>query len=387
MAYLIKRSSNAEIDITDGVTGRMPLPTPVWQEWVKILGVPAPGYTIVSDALWNSLPVLGVIPAPPPPAPNPTPTPVPAPVPPGAWPTRATSGVPAGFLTVAPPAGWAWRTSTAPAAMFTTEIIGGVAHKVFTGYAFNAATEYVIVDDPRVCFRKCAFTASGTISNTMSLVQLQPSCAGVIAEDCDFDGGGSHNRCLWGDSGDIVVRRCYFTRFGNSAVEKNDRTGMFSIDVSDSCLVEVKGWPASDHADGVQMGGGKSYTVRHCSIAIEPFRTTDGDTTTFGAVSNSCASCWAELGNVTGDVLIDNNLLAGGGSVMYVQAVAPYVFKGKAAVTNNVFDRKRYPSLHNTASVWFVLAPTGVPSQLVWSGNRYEDGTVVSQATAVQATQ
>lgn len=376
MAYLIKRSSNDEIDITDGVSGRMALAAAVWQEWVKILGVAAPGYIIVSDALWYSLPVITPASAPPAPAPPP---PAPAPPPSSAYPTAATTGVPAG--TAMTTRTDVWRTSQATA---TTETINGKSYRVITAYDFRAAGQYMAVDNPYVAFRKCKFSATGAISNTMSLVQLQPGCLAVLVEDCEFDGGPIHNRCLWGDAGDIVVRRSKFTRFGNSAVEKNDRTGTFSMDVQDCYLDEVKGWPPADHTDGLQMGGGKSFTAVHNSISVEPYNGTDGDTSN---VSNSCIGMWAELGDVTGDVLIQNNLLAGGGSVIYCEQKAPYAFRGHCTVQGNVFDRKRYPSLKNTASVWFILAPVGLPAGFVWASNVYESGAPVTQATAMQATQ
>ena len=250
-----------------------------------------------------------------------------------------------------------------------TEIIGGVIYKVFDGYSFDTGTtgQYFSVDDPNVLFRNVRFTTSGQVSNTSAMVQQASSNQLLVIEDSEFDGGPYHQRGVQGDYGDITVRRSRFTRFGNAGVEMNNRSGTASLTVEDSYFYEPKGWNPSDHVDGIQVGGGRNVTIRHNTVLIEPYGGAAGDTS---YVSNSALGLWAELGDVTGSVVVDHNLLAGGGRVIYIEQKSPYRWLGPVSVTNNVFDMRFGPN----GGVWGPLAPIGLPSQLVWSGNTWSNG-------------
>lgn len=308
-----------------------------------------------------------------------------------AYPTNANTGVPTGTAMTTIAVGAAvWRTTVDGASGFTTEVIGGNSYKVYTAKAFTGTTGYIYLDDPWVKFVNCRFTWTGQISNTLSMVQGSSALAALIANDCSFDGGTAfHNRGIWSDYGHITILRGNFQHNGNSCVEKNDRSGVGDFIVTDSYLVESKGWPPADHADLLQVGGARNVTIQHNTMWMEPYGATDGDTS---YISNSCIGCWAELGNVSGNVLIDNNQMAGGGSIMYVQPKAPYVFQGTVTVSNNRFDRAHFPSLQGAGftpttghgTQWFMLYPT-YPSQLSWTNNKFEDGSTVTLATAVSS--
>ena len=198
----------------------------------------------------------------------------------------------------------------------------------------------------------------------------------LVIEDSDFDGGPSHNRGVHGDFSDIVISRSEFTRFGNAGVEMNNRSGTASLTVEDSYFYEPKGWNPSDHVDGIQVGGGGNVTIRHNTVLIELYGGATGDTS---YVSNSALGLWAELGNVTGAVVVDHNLLAGGGRVIYLEQKSPFAWLGPVSVTNNVFDT-RFGAL---GGVWGPLAPIGLPSQFNWSNNTWANGVSLSvqQAT------
>ena len=151
----------------------------------------------------------------------------------------------------------------------------------------------------------------------------------------------------------------------------NNRSGTASLTVEDSFFYEPKGWNPSDHVDGIQVGGGHNVTIRHNTVLIEPFGGAEGDT---GYVSNSALGLWAELGNVTGAVVVDGNLLAGGGRVIYLEQKSPFAWLGPVSVTNNVFDT-RFGAL---GGVWGPLANLGLPSQLNWSNNTWTNGVPLS---------
>lgn len=373
--WLFKRKDHPEIIVSDLLWSKPVVDdsitdearrVKVWQEVASIIGH---DFIEISDDAWTSIMAAPAAGAPPPPPPTPVP-------PPPKFPTAETTGVPPGAI-LKPQIDVSLASDLIHWGLSRAVTIDGLPYQAVDEAALWTSTRPLIVDVPYFALRKSSMTATGPISNTSALIQLSGTCKSFLAEDFYGDGGPAHNRIIAGDPGDIVVRRAHLTRFGNAAVEKNDRTGSFSMLVEDSYLHESKGWAAPDHADGLQMGAGKHFMARRNTIVIEPFRAVDGDEGA-GAVSNSCVGVWAELGHVTGDVLVEANLLAGGGSILYLQAKAPYTFKGNVTVQGNVFDRRRFPSLGGRAAIWFILAQTsGIPPQLVWASNCWEDGTTV----------
>src|SRR4029079_9019102 len=120
-----------------------------------------------------------------------------------------------------------------------------------------------------------------------------------------------------------------------------------------------------------QVGGGRNVTIVNNTVLITPYGGADGD---FDYVSNSALGLWAELGNVVGTVLVDHNHLAGGGRIMYLEQKSPFEWQGPVVVTNNMFDR----ALTEHGGIWGVLFPDGLPDNLTWTDNTWEDGTPVS---------
>ena len=290
------------------------------------------------------------------------------------FPVETNTGVPSGIV-LRP---WSGPDRSSAVTGLPTEAIGGVTYKVFDGYIFDTGTtgQYFSVDDPNVLFRNVRFTTSGQVSNTSAMLQQASSNQSLVIEDSEFDGGPYHQRGVQGDYGNITVRRSRFTRFGNAGVEMNNRSGGASLTVEDSYFYEPQGWNPSDHVDGIQVGAGGNVTIRHNTVLIEPYGGAAGDTS---YVSNSALGLWAELGDVTGLVVVDHNLLAGGGYVIYLEQKSPYQWQGPVSVTNNVFDTRFGPN----GGIWGPLYPSGLPSQLVWSGNTWTNG---ASLTLQQAT-
>lgn len=253
-----------------------------------------------------------------------------------------------------------------------TRVIGGMTYKVFSGYLFDSGTSgnYFYIDDPYVLFENVRFTTSGLVSNTSAMLQQSASSVGLVVQTSDFDGGPNHQRGIQADYG-ITVTSSEFTRFGNAAVEMNNRNGAGSLDVENSYLYEPKGWNRADHTDGIQVGGGKNITIRNNTVLIQPYGQTEGDTS---YVSNSALGLWAELGNVTGTVVVNHNLIAGGGRVVYLQQKSPYSWQGPVIVSDNVFDL----CFTSKGGVWGPLYPSGLPSQLTWTGNTWSNSAPLS---------
>ena len=108
----------------------------------------------------------------------------------------------------------------------------------------------------------------------------------------------------------MVVTSSNFTRFGQAGIEMNNRSGTASLTVQDSYFAEIPGWPQPYHVDGIQVGAGENVTIQHNTVLVPQYGGSQGDTS---YVSNSVLGLWAELGNVTGTVTVEGNLLAGGG--------------------------------------------------------------------------
>ena len=293
-------------------------------------------------------------------------------LPPGSLPTFDNTGVPAD-VTLTP----STLLLSSDAAEQPTRAIDGNTYKVFSGLLFDFGTtgNYFDVDDPFVLFENCQFTTASLVSNSSSMVQAESvALNGLIFDHCTFDGGPFHNRNAQSDYG-LKAIACNCTRFGNAAFEMNNREGDADMEVRDCYLFEPQGWNPSDHVDGIQVGGGRNVTIVNNTVLITPYGGTDGDT---DYVSNSALGLWAELGNVTGTVLVDHNYLAGGGRIMYLEQKSPYAWQGPVTVSDNVFDRE----FTKHGGIWGVLFPDGLPDNLAWTGNIWEDGTAVSLGAA-----
>lgn len=294
------------------------------------------------------------------------PAPVPAPVPVGTFPTATSTGVLAGVgLTTS-----TLRRTTA----FTnipTKTIDGVIYTWLKNYQFLFTNDYFYCDAPTY-FENCLFVSTGLVSNTSAMVQANSVAKNALIFDhCSFDGGPYHNRNAQSDYG-LKVYSANCTRFGNAAFEMNNRDGTADMEVRDSYLFEPKGWQPADHTDGIQVGGGRNVTIVNNTVRVTSHNTD-------GGASNSCLGLWAELGNVTGTVLVDHCLLSGGGKIMYLEQKSPYSWQGQVTVQNNTFSRE----FESHGGIWGVLYPSGLPSKLAWLNNVWDDGTAVSLAQAV----
>ncbi len=291
------------------------------------------------------------------------------------YPTAASSGVPGGVALTSWP--WALRTS---AASVPTEVKNGRTCQVFYRYLVSlSGGSYLSVDTPCAIFRQSRFVTSGAVSNGSALLQQGNGNAYLEVTSSDFDGGPSYQRGVQGDQADLVVTFSKFARFGEAGVEMNNRSGTASLTVEDSYFYEAPGWPGSYHVDGIQVGAGKNVSIRRNTVLIEPWGGTPGQTS---YVSNSALGIWAELGDVKGTVIVDSNLLAGGGYAVYVQQSGPYVFRGAVFVTNNVFDQR----FSGKCGIWGPLYTRGIPSGLQWLGNAFSSGAPLSLALALTYT-
>ena len=231
---------------------------------------------------------------------------------------------------------------------------------------FGDSGEYIYVDVPCAVFRNSSFHTDAAVENTGALIQQAPENQLLIVEHSDFDGGPQHQRGVQADHAALIVRSSRFTRFGNAGVEFNNSAANADLEVVDSYLQESSGWNPEDHVDGIQVGAGRNVTIRGNTVLIPAYGDERKDT---NYVSNSALGIWAELGDVTGTVMIDHNVLGGGGRVIYLQQKPPFTFDGAVSVTDNVIVRQYSPR----GGIWSVLYPEGLPANLQWSANVFDD--------------
>lgn len=257
------------------------------------------------------------------------------------------------------------------------EVRNGTSYTVMDGYHFDSGPSgrYLAVDVARMIIRNSRFSAQTGVSNTGAIVQVGADNDDLIVEHSEFDGGPAYNRGVQSDVADLTITASQFHNTGEAGVEKNNPDGATSLTVRDSYFTNSPGWPADDHVDGIQVGGGKDVTIEHNTVLNPVYGGKQGDD---DYVSNSALGLWAEIGNVTGDVVIKDNLLGGGGYTVYLQAKPPYSWRGTATVTGNVFDTRWSP----VSGRWGPLFTSGLPSKLTWSNNSYSTGAPLTLAEA-----
>ncbi len=249
---------------------------------------------------------------------------------------------------------------------------------VFDGFDIDLADsgDYLYVDVPCALFRNSRFRTNSVVSNTSAIVQQANANELLIIDHCDFDGGPFHQRGIQANWAALLVLDSRFVRFGNAAAEFNDEAATHDFTMIGNYAEETAGWDPSDHVDGIQVGAAGSVTIRDNTVLVTPY---GDDTRSTDYVSNSAVAIWAELGDVTGSVVVEGNLLAGGGHVMYLEQKPPYVFRGSVVVTGNVIDRRYSP----LGGIWGVLADTSLPSDLSWVDNQFDDGSPISLQSAI----
>lgn len=297
------------------------------------------------------------------------------PVPSSAFPTQATTGIEPGVV-IKTYSGSLNSSSIAG----TTEVVDGVSYKVIDGYLIDVpAGSYFSISGQNTLIRNTRFIGHGEPSNTSALVQAGGSIT-IRFDNVELNANG-YSRGIQSDTAHIIVNKSKLLNTSDSAVEKNDRSMSSDFTVTNTYIASDCSWTSRDsdaHTDGLQWGGARNVLVKNNAILIQANMN--------GCVSNSAIGGWAELGNVNSSV-IDHNLLGGGGATMYLESKGSFTW-GSATITNNVFDR-RYGGAGcsrtgQTSGLWKVLYPGGLPANLVWSGNTFDDGSSVSIALAKQ---
>ena len=148
-----------------------------------------------------------------------------------------------------------------------------------------------------VTFRNVKIVFTGALNSDFTMVNLNNN-SGTVFQDCELDGQGNVARAIAGSG--VIVRNCEIHHVGNGIetdtpllVEGNYIHDIYEPDGTD--------W----HADGIQTPmSNDNVTIRHNTV--------------FGRdPSTSAINIMGTLADPATDVLIEHNLLAGGGYTVY----------------------------------------------------------------------
>ncbi|WP_424528692.1 hypothetical protein ACOZ38_03050 [Sphaerisporangium viridialbum] len=182
-----------------------------------------------------------------------------------------------------------------------------------------------------------------------SIIQAE-GASGAVIEDCEISGDGVV-KAQWGvlnQGGDITVRRANIHTVSNSVGTDH---GL----IEDSYMHDFKEYPG-DHVTGPQINGspqkGLTLTIRHNTILNQIAQT-------------SAISIYQDFSRAH-DVLIERNLLGGGGYAIYGGA-GKFGTPTNIRIIGNVFTRRLFPK----GGFWGPLTYFDTKGK----GNRFEGNT------------
>jgi hypothetical protein len=175
---------------------------------------------------------------------------------------------------------------------------------------------------------------------------------GIVIEDCEIDGGRLNPGASAVGYDGYTIRRCDIHGTGSGLHMTNN------VVIEDNWVHDLHEGDDS-HNDAVITNGGSNLVVRHNTLENPHTQT-------------AVVALYGDLAPVT-DVIVENNLLAGGGYVVYGGSVPGKRFSAQAArirVTGNRFGRAFFPDGGRFGPVsGFDPSRPGN----VWAGNVWHD--------------
>jgi hypothetical protein len=215
----------------------------------------------------------------------------------------------------------------------------------------TATALYIPASVSNVVFRNVRFIYTGPFNSTFTIMNNQGQ--NITFEDVEFDGRDNVARAIAGIGINTTVRGANIHNVGNGLETRGP------LLIEDSYIHDIhssagSGW----HADGIQTPhtapANSNITIRHNTVVL-----TGGET---GAISIQGTSS-----DTAKNVLIEHNLLAGGGYTMYSR------FGQNYRVVDNHFSTRIFPNVGRWG-IWYpsqqgidrdgnVIAETGASAQ------------------------
>lgn len=205
--------------------------------------------------------------------------------------------------------------------------------------------EGLYVPASHVTFRNVRIVFTGALDSDFTMVNLNNN-AGTVFQDCELDGRGKVARAIAGSG--VTVRNCHLHDVGNG-IETDTPLVAEGNYIHDVYEPDGTDW----HADGIQTPrSSDGVTIRHNTI--------------FGRDSSTSAiNVQGTMADPASHVLIEHNLLAGGGYTVYAGPGSDY------RVVDNHFTTRFFPRV----GYWGM-----------WYWDPAEDGDVTRSGNVIDET-
>jgi hypothetical protein len=198
-----------------------------------------------------------------------------------------------------------------------------------------------------------SYRGTGRALSGTGVIAIEPGASATILH-CTLDGSNATHAGIWhmGDSMIAIANNIFGINDGifSWPDSSNPRSG-WNVTIRDNYLHDFTTLSANGHIDGYQTEGASHGIISHNTFLI-----TQGQ--------NAAVAIWNSMRD-SDDFLIDNNLAAGSGFLMYAEDYSPSEQRpsGGFAVTNIVHTDNRFSTaIFPCAGRYGVWYPRGAPT-------------------------
>lgn len=247
----------------------------------------------------------------------------------------------------------------------------------------------LVIDAVDVVVRDCVITNTGTGAGGSYVVYVAPGATAVL-ERVVIDGTDSIHIGIFYDGAELTVRAAEITGVNDGLFFAQPARGYEpgngdNFVVADSWIHDLTTDAANGHIDGMQTSGASNGWIVHNTIDIAPaYR--EGQRS-----DNAAVALWNFEGD-TEDIVVEGNLMLGGGFTIYAHDVSPDHDVVRITHRDNRFSIRD----SECVGIWGVWYPRGAPTdtwvregnivletgqnidEVVWDGDCPAPGTAAS---------
>jgi hypothetical protein len=203
-----------------------------------------------------------------------------------------------------------------------------------------------VIDAKNVTVKNSWIIESAGGVNASGVIKIEPGATATI-QRTTLDGSNATHSGIWYEGASLVARE-------NNIYGVND--GIFSWDadnfvIEDNYLHDFTENAGNGHVDGFQTEGASHGIIRHNVFDVQQDQT-------------SAVAIWNGRRD-SDDILIENNLMAGGGFTVYAEDYSPSGDnpQGGYSVTNiRILNNKFSNGRYSCVGFWGVWYPRGAPT-------------------------
>jgi hypothetical protein len=256
--------------------------------------------------------------------------------------------------------GWAGSTNTGvPSETVLKTTVGRIItvdNAVIEGERIIGALE---IAAKNVTIRNCLIISNfsdrgtGRALTGTGVITIRPGASAKVSH-CTLDGSNATHAGIWHSGSSLTAIANNVLRVTDGIFSWSDRssqTAGWNVTLEDNYFHDFTTAAANGHIDGYQTEGASHVVIRHNTFYITQPQT-------------AAVSIWNSMRN-SDDFVIDNNLVAGSGFIMYAQDYSPSEQdpRGGYSVTNVVHTNNRFSTvLYPCAGHFGVWYPRGAPT-------------------------